>query len=123
MADIIQLKRGTKDYWASVNPILAQGEPALEIDTGKEKVGDGITPWNSLPYRFNNSSNIEQDEFTYTAPNNTFTLSKNASSIKNVFIGHGAFYNHYATLDSPTEVTISTSVLYGGEKILIEYYT
>lgn len=32
------------------NPVLLQGEPATESDTGKKKIGDGVTPWNSLPY-------------------------------------------------------------------------
>ncbi|MBD0822655.1 hyaluronate lyase N-terminal domain-containing protein [Aestuariibaculum marinum] len=51
MADIIQLRRDTKDNWAAANPILAQGEPALEIDSKREKTGDGVTPYNALPYK------------------------------------------------------------------------
>ena len=54
MAKIInttfQLKRGTQQRWIEVNPILAQGEPGFEYDTGKLKIGDGLTPWNKLPY-------------------------------------------------------------------------
>jgi hypothetical protein len=47
---IIKLRRGTAAQWTAVNPVLAQGEPALELDTGKEKRGDGVTAWNDLPY-------------------------------------------------------------------------
>lgn len=50
MATQIQLRRDTAANWASVNPILAQGEPGLEIDTDKIKYGDGINNWNDLPY-------------------------------------------------------------------------
>ncbi len=50
MADQIQLRRDTAANWSSANPTLAQGEPGLEIDTGKLKYGDGTTAWNSLPY-------------------------------------------------------------------------
>lgn len=54
MAEIIkhtyQFKRGTAQRWIEVNPILKQGEPGFEYDTGKLKIGDGFTPWNSLPY-------------------------------------------------------------------------
>lgn len=45
----VQLRRGTAATWASVNPILAQGEPSLETDTGVRKLGDGVTHYNTLP--------------------------------------------------------------------------
>lgn len=45
-----KLKRGIAARWAEVNPVLAQGEPGFVYDTNKLKIGDGITPWNSLPY-------------------------------------------------------------------------
>jgi len=50
MADKIQFRRDTSVNWASVNPILAQGELGLELDTTKYKIGDGTTAWNSLSY-------------------------------------------------------------------------
>lgn len=50
MAQQIQLRRGTASQWTSVNPTLAQGEPGVEIDTGKLKIGDGSTAWATLPY-------------------------------------------------------------------------
>lgn len=46
----IRLRRGTASGWASSNPILAIGELGYESDTGKAKVGDGSTTWNSLAY-------------------------------------------------------------------------
>lgn len=46
----IQFFRGTASQWASANPVLAQGQPGYEIDTGKLKIGNGSTDWNSLPY-------------------------------------------------------------------------
>ena len=45
-----QLKRGTAERWKEVNPILKQGEPGFEIDTGKMKIGDGIRTWIELEY-------------------------------------------------------------------------
>jgi len=50
MADIIQLRRDTAANWASANPVLAQGEPGLDLDTNNLKWGDGSTAWNSLDY-------------------------------------------------------------------------
>lgn len=46
----IQARRDTAANWAAYNPILANGEFGFEINTKKLKIGDGITPWNSLYY-------------------------------------------------------------------------
>lgn len=51
MGDIIKLRRDTAANWASYNPILSLGEPGVETDTKRWKIGDGVTAWNSLPYR------------------------------------------------------------------------
>lgn len=53
--DIIRIRRGTAAEWAASEPqpggeILKLGEPGYEKDTGKLKIGDGVTPWNSLSY-------------------------------------------------------------------------
>lgn len=50
MADTIQLKRGTAARWLEVNPILAQGEPGVETDTLRQKIGDGVHTWEELSY-------------------------------------------------------------------------
>ena len=42
---------GTAASWASINPVLNPGEIGFESDTLKFKFGDGVTPWNSLPYQ------------------------------------------------------------------------
>ena len=46
----LKLKRGIASDWATRNPILLEGEPGYELDTGKLKIGNGITGWNGLPY-------------------------------------------------------------------------
>ena len=50
MANRLQLRRDGAQQWANINPILAQGELGIEIDTSRIKIGDGVTPWNSLRY-------------------------------------------------------------------------
>ena len=50
MAVRFQLRRDTANNWASVNPVLALGEPGVETDTLKVKVGDGTLNWNNLGY-------------------------------------------------------------------------
>ena len=46
----IKFKRGTEARWAELNPILENGEPGYVYDKHKFKIGDGVTPWNNLPY-------------------------------------------------------------------------
>ena len=50
MAVKIQFRRDTASAWTTANPILSQGEAGYEFDTGRFKVGNGLSPWNSLPY-------------------------------------------------------------------------
>ena len=46
----IQLRRDIASEWLKYNPILAAGEAGYEIDTGKHKMGDGVTRWVDLSY-------------------------------------------------------------------------
>ena len=46
----IQWRRGTAAQWVTANPILAMGEAGFETDTGLFKMGNGVSPWNSLAY-------------------------------------------------------------------------
>jgi hypothetical protein len=50
MSTQILLRRGTAQQWIDANPLLSAGEPGVETDTGKFKIGDGILSWLSLPY-------------------------------------------------------------------------
>jgi hypothetical protein len=50
MATQIQIRRGLASAWTFSNPTLAQGEFGYEIDTGKYKLGDGLTVWTGLAY-------------------------------------------------------------------------
>lgn len=80
MATIIQLRRDTAANWTANNPILADGEQGFETDTKKEKIGDGVTAWNSLIYKATtvitgktltgvalNLSNIAGNNYNYAA--------------------------------------------------------
>ena len=69
---IFKLKRGTASRWAQINPILQQGEPGFVIDLNRLKIGDGITPWNELPYLDNEQ--LLTDNKTIVIENNTIKL-------------------------------------------------
>lgn len=45
-----KLKRGTAARWQELNLVLQAGEPGVELDTLRLKIGDGDTAWNDLPY-------------------------------------------------------------------------
>ena len=56
-------RRGTLYDWSTVNPVLEEGEFVIEVpDSGvgtglsKMKIGDGVTPYNSLPYAFDGAA-------------------------------------------------------------------
>ena len=54
-----QFKRGSAQVWVSLNPVLAQGGPGFEYDTGLLKIGNGLDAWNDLPYvNGNNESSV-----------------------------------------------------------------
>lgn len=46
----VLLRRDTSANWTSTNPTLAAGELGAESNTGRLKLGDGSTAWNSLAY-------------------------------------------------------------------------
>ena len=63
MAQIIKtafkFRRNTAEYWKNTNPVLADGEPCFELDTGKLKIGNGTTAYNDLKYINGDSVQIE----------------------------------------------------------------
>lgn len=46
----IEQRAGTAAQWTSANPVLNINEFGWETNTGKGKIGDGVTAWNALPY-------------------------------------------------------------------------
>jgi len=46
----IQLRIDTSTNWTAADPTLLKGEVGLESNTGRFKVGDGVTAWTSLGY-------------------------------------------------------------------------
>ena len=88
MANRIQLRRGGAQEWANSNPTLAQGELGIELDTGRFKIGDGVTAWNTLTYErpvesTSNTANtlVQRDaDGNFAAGTITSTVIGNAST-------------------------------------------
>lgn len=106
----IRLRRGTAAEWQAVNELLLLGEPGYEKDTGKLKIGDGVTLWNSLPY-FNDGNPINLEELQDILGDSGFLVAGNNIDI---------IYN-----DNDDKLTVKTvqdpifnTVTVGGSKIL-----
>lgn len=46
----IRFRRGVAQRWTEVNPVLDEGEPGFETNTGRFKIGNGRTHWTELTY-------------------------------------------------------------------------
>jgi hypothetical protein len=60
-----RFSRGEASQWLLENPVLYKGEPGLEDDTNRLKVGDGVLHWADLPYISGSGSGGAGDD-TYT---------------------------------------------------------
>ena len=67
----IQQLRKTAAQWTSDNTVLAAGLLGFETDTGKYKLGDGTTAWNSLSYPSFGVSGIAWGAITGTLSDQT----------------------------------------------------
>lgn len=46
----LKLRRDYSWRWTIENPVLQDGEPGFERDSGRLKIGNGYTPWVDLAY-------------------------------------------------------------------------
>ena len=79
MANIIQIRRDTAANWASANPVLAQGELGVELDTNKFKIGNGSSAWSSLSYLIDVGNYLTASS-TNTLTNKTISVDSNTVS-------------------------------------------
>ena len=67
----IKFRRDTAAAWTEANPVLAQGEPGFEHDTGLFKIGDGATVWTSLDYASGGGDSLNDDKAVTVTVGNT----------------------------------------------------
>lgn len=75
MSHRLQFRRDTKARWLEINPILMEGEYALETDTKCGKIGDGVHKYSELEYS-NAIQNITQDT---SGQSETLVMSQKAT--------------------------------------------
>jgi hypothetical protein len=64
----VQNRRDVSQNWLTYNPTLRAGELGIEQDTGRAKMGDGVTPWNSLIYWNPAGAAVGADAAPLTSP-------------------------------------------------------
>ena len=124
MANRIQLRRDGAQQWANINPILAQGELGIEIDTSRIKIGDGVTPWNSLKYerpletesntantlvKRDADGNFEAGAITASLVGNSSTATRLANARQ---ISLGGDMSGSGTFDGSANLTITAELNY-----------
>jgi hypothetical protein len=82
----IKLKRGSAANLTAVNPVLSAGEPAYEIDTGKFKIGNGTTAWNSLPYAVTVDGGEIDTGLVYFSTQNNAVLTATVSGTERALV-------------------------------------
>lgn len=95
MAIQIQFRNDTAANWTSANPTLLAGEQGYETDTGRLKIGNGSTAWNSLSYGpalAPPAGTATIAPLDFTAGTNTTTASAGA-----IEYDGSAFYSSVAT--------------------------
>jgi hypothetical protein len=103
MSSRIQLRRGLSAEWTTANPILAEGEMGVELDTKKYKIGDGITQWVTLQYSTGTKADIGLGNV-----DNTSDMNKPISTaVQNYITDTGVLLSYKA--DTSSLATVATS--------------
>lgn len=76
----IQSKIDTQSNWNKTNPVLLNGELAIESDTYYVKVGNGSSNYNDLPYL---TTPLKVDSQVTTDSNNLITSGAVETAISN----------------------------------------
>lgn len=114
MATRIKLRKGLASQWSSINPILAEGEMGIELDTRKFKFGDGITTWNSLDY------SVDKNQIGLSNVDNTSDLDKEISNATQSALDLKADISSVYTIeevDSIVSNSLNTSNSYTDSKV------
>ena len=95
----IKLRRDTAANWTTANPVLEEGEVGIELDTRKQKIGDGVTAWNSLAYDYGSTAlqSITSSDVTsalgYTPVNKAGDTMTGNLTVPQLIAGNGQSIN------------------------------
>ena len=128
-------RHDTLENWQTKNPILLEAEPSYVIDgeDGKKiKFGDGVTPWNDLPYlssSINNGGDITVDQTYKPESENAQSGKAVAEAISEALMGYDYNFSEIKGLNvirvekgedgTHTSILKYISALNADERILI----
>lgn len=98
----IQIRRDTSDRWEAANPVLGIGEPAVDLDTGDLRIGDGNTRYLDLPVYLQYDSNGNVPDVVLEALDSRFVTDEyliNRSYRKKIV--HNLIYQHPDAAQAP----------------------
>lgn len=112
MATQIQFRRGTFADWSSVDPILAEGEAALELDTMRLKFGDGVHHWSDLSY----PDLAQTFVFTQASPSSVWVVMHGLGRFPSVVVvdSTGRMVEGDVAYDSSNQITATFSGAFSG---------
>ena len=120
MSVIIQVRRDTAANFTTANLILAQGESALELDTGKTKTGNGVLTWINLPYDTSGSGGSgitdgDKGDITVTGSGATWTIDPDVVTYAKIqpVSANSVLANNTAATGDVVEVPLAVNQLFG----------
>lgn len=107
----IRFKRGTADRWNEVNPVLMDGEPGYETNTGKVKIGNGVSAWKDLTYLGEKSVVNASTHYDFPSIGKVDVIYK-AESEKKIYQWNPSMMK-YEALD-PDDDVLDVEIIHGG---------
>ena len=96
----MQIRQATSAQWLERDPILAEGEFGLELNTYLIKIGNGLSVWSQLPYL-----NKLNETYFKRMTDGSLTFSDSfAETINNIIVNAGGDAQ-LVIIDDPTEAT------------------
>ena len=99
----IQIRRDQSSRWSSINPLLADGEMGVELDTLKIKIGDGARNWNALPYVAGEGALVPGDNVTELVNNAGYLTVDEVNQI----IADSGYITEVEALDEIGDVSVA----------------
>lgn len=103
----LQVRNDSAADWTTRNPVLAEGEYGVEIDTFLIKIGDGVRTWVNLPYL----NQLDASYFKRTT-GGALTFSDSFAQTINNIIANAGGDAHLVISDDPVEATDPVNLRY-----------
>lgn len=103
----LQVRNDSAADWTIRNPVLAEGEYGVEIDTFLIKIGDGVRTWVNLPYL----NQLDASYFKRTT-GGALTFSDSFAQTINNIIANAGGDAHLVISDDPVEATDPVNLRY-----------